>query len=138
MLYETLFQFDICLCILYFGIIAGLFFEAKNLIEKSFKENIVVCILLDTLFCIVASFIFVIAKNSVNFGQFRLYMLFSFIFGIFIERISIGFLVEKIFLFVYNKVKFVAISVAKFFNKIFKKVFKIRWKKKKSGNSSNT
>lgn len=105
MLYETLLQGQIFLCVLYFGLIAGIIFEAKNLVEKSLSQNKVVCFVLDLAFMCLASLLFIIAKNVANFGEFRLYLLVSFILGIVLEHITIGFLVEKFFLLVYNWIR---------------------------------
>lgn len=105
MLYETLLQGQIFLCVLYFGLITGIIFEAKKLIEKALSENKVVCFVLDLVFMCVASIIFIIAKNVANFGEFRLYLIVSFVLGIVLEHITIGFLVEKFFLLVYNWVR---------------------------------
>lgn len=102
MLYETLLQGQIFLCVLYFGLIAGIVFEGKNLIINAFSKNKVVCFVLDLIFMVVASLLFVLAKNISNYGEFRIYLLIGFVLGIYLEHASIGFLVEKFFLFCYN------------------------------------
>lgn len=102
MLYETLLQGQIFLCMLYFGLIAGIVFEAKNLIINAFSKNKVVCFVLDLIFMVVASLLFVLAKNISNYGEFRIYLLIGFVLGIYLEHASIGFLVEKFFLLCYN------------------------------------
>lgn len=112
MLYETLLQSQIFLTMLYYGILCGIIFECKNLIDRTFKKNFFVCLVTDIAFMLISSIIFILAKNFANFGEFRLYLLISFIIGIFIEHISIGFLVEKIFLLLYN-------GVVKLYRRIF-------------------
>ena len=102
MLYETLLQGQIFLCVLYFGLIGGVVFEAKNLVEKSLSQNKVVCFVLDLLYMIFCACLFVFAKNIANFGEFRIYLLISFILGVVIEHITVGFLVEKFFMLLYN------------------------------------
>ena len=39
MLYETLYQGQIFLAVLYFGLLAGVVFEGKNLIQNAFNKN---------------------------------------------------------------------------------------------------
>ena len=102
MLYETLYQGQIFLAVLYFGLIAGVVFEGKNLIQNAFNKNKIVCVVLDTAFMAIASLLFIFAKNLANYGEFRLYLLIAFVLGIVLEHISIGFLVEKFFVGVYT------------------------------------
>ena len=102
MLYETLYQGQIFLAVLYFGLIAGVVFEGKNLIQNAFNKNKIVCLVLDTAFMTLSALLFICAKNLANYGEFRLYLLIAFVLGIMLEHISIGFLVEKFFVSVYN------------------------------------
>ena len=102
MLYETLCQPLIFLGMLYFGVLSGAVFEAKNLVCKTFNNQKFVCLVTDIAIVTFCSIVFVVAKNLLNFGEFRLYLLIAFVLGNIIEHISIGFLVEKIFLFLYN------------------------------------
>ena len=102
MLYETLLQGQIFLCVLYFGLIGGVVFEAKNLMEKSLSQNKVVCFVLDLCYMLFCALLFIFAKNIANFGEFRIYLLISFVIGVLIEHLTIGFLVEKFFMLLYN------------------------------------
>lgn len=104
MLYETLLQGQIFLCVLYFGLIGGVVFEAKNLIEKSLSQNKIVCFVLDMIYMIFCAGLFAFSKNIANFGEFRIYLLISFVLGVLIEHLTIGFLVEKFFMLLYNGV----------------------------------
>lgn len=105
MLYETLYQGQIFLVVLYFGLLAGIVFEAKNIVENAFGKNKIICAVLDTAFMLVSSLLFIFAKNLANYGEFRIYLLIAFVLGIILEHISIGFLVEKFFVGVYNITK---------------------------------
>lgn len=105
MLYETLYQGQIFLVMLYFGLLTGVFFEGKNLVERAFSKNKTICVVLDTLFMVLSALIFIYAKNLANYGEFRIYLLLAFGLGIVLEHISIGFLVEKFFVGVYNITK---------------------------------
>ena len=112
MLFETLNQGLIFLTCVYFGIICGIGFEIKNIIEKTFKNNKVICFIIDFCFMVFSALLFIITKNTANFGEVRLYLLFGFILGAILEHISIGYLVEKIILLLYN-----------FFVKVYKRVY---------------
>ena len=135
MLYETILQSNIFLVMLYYGIWSGIIFEAKNLIEKSFKDNKNVCIVLDTAYMIICSLIFVKGKNMSNYGEMRMYLLIAFFVGIILEHISIGFLVEKIFMFVYNSVVKVFAKLKLLILKKFDKIAKQRQTKKQDKKS---
>lgn len=103
MLYETLYQSQIFFMMLYFGIIGGVLFEVKNLIRHIFFDNKIISFVVDSVFMFLCAIIFVYAKNLLNFGEFRLYLLLAFVIGIVLEHFSIGFLVEKLFFLMYNK-----------------------------------
>ncbi len=126
MLYETLSQGYIFLCVLYFGLLGGILFEAKNLIINALSKNKVVCFVLDLVFMLVACLLFVVSKNIANYGEFRIYLLISFILGIWLEHITIGFLVEKFFMFCYNWTTKISRRIflhkpkSKFMQKLFK------------------
>lgn len=122
MLYETLLQGKMFLVLLYFGLVCGIFLTIKKLICKTFKQNKILVIIGDVVFCVIASFVFLIAKNIFCYGEFRLFELLAFSLGIFVEQISINNLVEKILnLFYTLLVKiFCKIKKSKFGSKIFK------------------
>lgn len=102
MLYETLLQWEIFLCMLYYGILCGMVFEAKKLIENAFLKNKYICIVLDILFMFISALLFITSMNAFNYGEFRLFLLISFVIGGYTEHIFIGFIVEKFFKMVYN------------------------------------
>lgn len=125
MLYETLFQSQIFFMMLYFGMICGIIFEAKNLIRHALFDNKIISFVADFAFMCVSALIFVYSKNLLNFGEFRIYLLLAFVLGIIIEHISIGFLVEKLFYLMYNKSR-------KLYRRIFCKKTKSKFRKKNS------
>ena len=130
MLHETLLQGQVFLCMLYFGLWCGILFELKNIIEKTFFNNKIICVILDTCFVAISSVIFVLGKNIVNFGEFRFFLLLSFCFGAILEHFSIGFLVEKLFNLIYtNIVKFFKLLICKIKSRL-EKSKQLRQKKK--------
>ena len=102
MLYETLYQGQIFLVMLYFGLLDGIVFEGKNLIQNACNKNKIVCAVLDTVFMLFSALLFIFAKNLANYGEVRIYLLIAFVIGVMLEHISIGFLVEKFFASVYT------------------------------------
>lgn len=122
MLYETLLQSKMLFVMLYFGLTCGILLTIKNLICKMVKQNKVVIILTDILFCVLTSFVFLYAKIKFCYGEFRLFEPLSFCLGIFIEQISINNLVEKFFKLIYNLSVKVFCKVKK--TKLGKRIFK--------------
>jgi hypothetical protein len=130
MLYETLSQSIIVLGMLYFGIIGGVLFEVKDIISKALKAKSKINIVLDIIFCFLLCLLFWFAVNFTNYGEIRLYIVFSFFTGFVIERISVGATLAKIISFLYN-------VTVKFIKKInLPKVFKS--KKEKVNEAINT
>lgn len=122
MLYETLLQSKMLLVMLYFGVTCGILLTAKNLICKTLKQNKVIVILTDILFCVLSTFVFLHARTKFCYGEFRLFELLSFCLGIFIEQISINNLVEKFFKLIYNLFVKIFCKIKK--TKLGKKIFK--------------
>jgi hypothetical protein len=112
MLYETLLQGQILLGMFYFGLVAGIFFEAKNLMNKVFKNKFAL-IAGDFVFLIVASFLFVWGENVFNYGEFRVFLLLGYVVGLYLEHITIGFLVEKFLILAYNLISKVLSKIKK-------------------------
>ena len=122
MLYETLLQGKMFLCLLYFGIVCGIFLTAKKLCEKTFKNKKNVVIIFDILFMLVFSAIFIFAKTKFCYGEFRLYEVVAFVLGIWLQQISLNNLVEKFFKMSYTLLVkiFCKLKKTKLFGKIFK------------------
>ena len=122
MLYETLLQGSMFLCLLYFGILCGIILSAKNLCDKLAKKNRVIVVITDILFMILLSLIFIFAKTKYCYGEFRLFEILAFVIGIFLQQISINNLVEKILKMSYTLLNksFCKLKKVKLFRKIFK------------------
>ena len=134
MLFETLNQGNIFLVMLYYGIWSGIVFEAKNLIEKSLKNNKIISIIIDAIYMVICALLFVFAKNLANYGETRIYLLIGFLTGIVLEHQSIGYLVEKFFSFIYNNIKRLLCFVK---TKLKQKISRKISRKKKNGTIKN-
>lgn len=102
MLFETLKQSFVFLGTIYFGILAGIVRDFCLFVFNLFKKNKIVKLILDILFMIIISILFILCLNVVNYGEFRLYLLLSYILGFVVERKTIGYLVDFIFQKIYN------------------------------------
>lgn len=121
MLFETLKQSYVFLGALYFGLICGIGYEILHFFLG--KKNKICVWIRDILFSFLSTILFIFCLKLVNYGEFRLYILFAFIVGFILERTTIGFLVEKI------------IQIAcKFFSLVYNKLMKSKFIKRCFGN----
>lgn len=119
MLYETLLQGAIFLALFYSGLFCGVFFEIKKMLDKMLKHWAFILIT-DILFFTISAFLFVFAENLFNYGEFRFYLLLAFVLGTTIEHFSVGFLVEKFFIIIYNLINRVVYLLKIKIKKVFK------------------
>ena len=96
---ETHPQFVLFLFFWGFGFGCGILIGITNLIYTITDKKKLILIIFDIVSCLVSSIIYIIIINHFNWGEHRLYLLFSFVLGIFVERKSIG----KLFANLYNK-----------------------------------
>ncbi len=92
------------LAMLYAGVIVGVVSEIESFILKLTKNAALISTILDVLVVLFGGFAFIITINSTCFGYFRVYMLVAFLFGIYLEKTTIGFLVAFLCKFVYNNI----------------------------------
>ena len=135
MLFETLKQSYIFLGCIYFGIILGIFYDITKFIVKLLKNNKVVQFIFDIIFSVFFVLMFFVCLNIVNFGEFRFFVLISYILGFVIEQKSLGFLVDFCFQKIYNFLRKIFIKLSK--TKLFKKVFSIESRKSKNNIKNN-
>lgn len=102
MLFETLKHIYIFLGCVYFGICLGIIYNFFNFILTTAKHNKFLQILFDIIFSAISVLMFFVCLNIVNFGEFRFFVLVSFVFGFFVEQKTLGFLVDFLFKKVYN------------------------------------
>lgn len=98
-------SYNMCFCtMLYLGLILGIVYELSIFASKILK-NIVFRHIFDAIFVVFAFLMFIVAINILGNGYFRVFFLLGYLLGFWLERTSIGFLVAKIFEFVYNKIR---------------------------------
>lgn len=96
LLYETLSQPLIFLIILAIGFGCGFLLDARNLVYFLCNKNKVVGILLDVLIGLGLGAVLLLSVLAFNYGELRLYLILSFLFGIFLQRISVGRMIAKL------------------------------------------
>ena len=104
------------------GIICGILFEICKLTKLVSKNNLFITNTVNFIyFCLIGMCFcsFLIKKCQ---GELKIYILFAFVVGIFLEQISIGFFFTKFYKMVYNTIiKIVTkIKVTKFGKRITK------------------
>ncbi len=123
-LFETLSQLYILLCLIVFGFISGFVFDVFNTITFLCNNNKVTKNILQCIATILCFFILFLVNLKTNYGQFRLYIFLVYFLFIFVERITIGKVIAKTNIWCYNTFK-------KFINIITKGK---KWKKKTKEN----
>jgi hypothetical protein len=103
MLYETLRQGVVFLFLFYFGLLGGILYEWSMMLKSPIK-NKAIHIVFDVVFCALLFVVFFFAVQSANYGEIRAFLVISFFFGFFVERITIGFWLAKLTKLLYNKV----------------------------------
>ena len=92
-------DFSIMLIIgLLLGVVYGIL-KMPNRIKKLYILEIIS----DIIFVILSTTICIFAINKINYGSIRLFLLLGYIIGFIIERITLGKLFAKGFIWVYNK-----------------------------------
>lgn len=119
MLFETLKQSYIFLGAIYFGLISGILFEMLSFFFG--KKNKIYIWIKDILFSIFSTLLFIVCIKTINYGEFRLYILLAFIVGFILEHLTIGFLIEKLIQFTCKFFKMVYNKLMK--NKIIRRCF---------------
>lgn len=116
MLFESLKQGYIFFGSVYFGLIIGIIYDFCKFNVRLLKNKKVAQIIFDCFFSITFVLLFFVCLNVVYFGEFRLFVLISFILGFVLEQKSLGFLVDFIIKKLYN-----------FFVVISKRLLKIKF-----------
>lgn len=105
MLYETLSQPTIFLCLSLTGFCAGFLFDFKNIFCLYFKHKKIISQILLFFATFFTFFAFFYANLKINYGQFRFFAIIGFMLSFLIQRfISKNFL-AKTLITCYNKLK---------------------------------
>ena len=105
MLYQSLSQPLVFLCIFCTGIASGLLFDCKKLLVALCNKNKVFDQVLGFICVSISALGLFLTNLGINYGRFRLYILLAFALSFTLERFSIGKLWTKIIDVCYNKVK---------------------------------
>ena len=89
------------LFMLYVGICMGILYDMFWYIRKIYNTKFVT-IILDIIFALVYTATFVFGLQYCNYGQFRVFLLLTNIFGFVLQKITMGDLVAKFIKFIYN------------------------------------
>ena len=111
LLNETLSQPFIFIVFLLLGFGCGFFCDLKNYILFICNKNNIIDKLLDFFLSILNCSIFYIALILFNYGELRIYLILTFVLGIFLQRYTLGRIIAKLFKTCYNFMK-------KFFNRL--------------------
>ena len=101
----------IALIYLMLGLLTGTIYGTLKHIVYVFKNNLIIQLISDILFCLSTAYIFMIATHHYFYGEIRLHLVAFFTLGFYIERKTLGKLFAKLFLLLYN-------WVSKLINKI--------------------
>lgn len=102
MLYESLSQPLIILCVLSVGIAAGMIFDVGEFANYFFNKNKVSKQILLIICTIISALLLYFVNLKVNFGRFRIYILLLFASSFIFERFTIGKLWTKLLQKCYN------------------------------------
>ena len=84
------------------GFLAGVIYNVIKLLQKLFKNNIIITIISDIIGSISIGILLLISIFILNNGIIRLYILLSFLLGIIIELLTLNKLVDFLILNIYN------------------------------------
>ena len=86
------------------GMVAGIVYDVLYLFKAITKHNILVVNVLDLLCCLFSGFILIFCIFKFEKGNFALFEVVSFVFGIIFEQIIVKNLFTSPFKWVYNKI----------------------------------
>lgn len=100
MLYPTLSQPIVFLCLAAAGLVCGLLFEIKRFISSFWFKHI-----FDFFMVIFSAGIFFVLNLHLNYGQFRFWTIFTFVLVIILERVIFAFFAKKWYSFSHGRQK---------------------------------
>lgn len=84
------------------GIILGSIYGILKSLMRPFKNNIIIEIITDLVFCLALGATLIYGFNYYNMGIIRLYLIVDILLGYTLERKTIGKLFAKLYLMLYN------------------------------------
>ena len=95
MLYPTLNQPIVFIFIFLTGLASGLLFDLSNFLVIFFNRNKIIKQIFYFLATILSTFLLFIVNLITNFGNFRIFIILSFIVALLLERFTLGKLISK-------------------------------------------
>lgn len=102
-LYETVSQPLNFLFIFFIGLGSGLIFDVFRYLNFLCNKNSVIEKIFDFISVVICGGVFFLSVLELNYGEFRFYLLLSYLLGILLERFSLGLFIAKICSYCYNK-----------------------------------
>lgn len=84
------------------GFASGFIFDANKYVCFLLNKNKIASIILDCFSVLSCGIILFVAILFINFGLFRFYLLFAFVIGLCLQRITIGKMIAKLASVCYN------------------------------------
>ena len=103
MLYPTLSQPFVALCIFITSFLSGFLFDIANLALLAFKQNKIIKNIFYAISTFFATFLLFLTNFYTNYGQFRFFIVVIFIGSIVLQRFIIGKPLSKLYSICYNK-----------------------------------
>jgi len=116
-----IFQLKDFLILLAVGFVLGIIYGLFN-ISSRIKSRYFLQIITDFLFVVIFSGTFFILINIINMGEIRLFLAIGYLFGFYIERITLGKLFAKGYIKMYNILRNLFRKI--FYSKIGRFIFK--------------
>ena len=102
MLYPTLNQGLIFLCLFGAGFACGFLFDIVNILLCTCNQNKIVKHILQFFCTILSVFALFLLNLRINLGQFRFFVIFFFLFALLLQRICIGIWLNKLIIKLFN------------------------------------
>lgn len=102
MLYETLSHPKLAVIFLFIGFVGGLIFDVGNFIKFLSSNKKIPSIIIDFIQTSICLIILFFVNLQINFGEIRIFPFLLFLTAFYLERISVGKVIAKIYLKCYN------------------------------------
>lgn len=97
-------QWWISLILIGVGFLCGFLYNFAHAIVFVFKNNVWVKNILELVATVFCGVLFLIVVNIVYYGEVRMYMIVAFVLGLYLELVTVGKIIAKTFLLLYNTI----------------------------------
>lgn len=99
---DALSQYKLFMIFFAYGLLIGLIIGLLVLINTFTKNNKYFRFATDLGATLLAGYLFLVITSNYNMGQIRWFLVFAFVLGIYLERISFGKIFAKLYKLLYN------------------------------------